>query len=189
MPDSLQCVHVSVPVESLELDPALIWPCHKWWVEGKNYIPWCSLDLLSTVLLVQTRTSFTLFATWAHSWSIPSLVPTRISKEKLLSSWVTNIHTLVSGVSLPQGKDFALVLFELPEVPVGPFHQPGKVPGSQHNHLVYQLFKVEIVETEIILESGGKTQNVFLEICLLPQQLIRVHWVSSLQRNELTVLV
>lgn len=188
MPDSLQNVHVSVSVESLELDPAVIRPCHKWWVEGKNYIPWCSLDLLSTLLLVQTRTFFTLFATWPHSWSIPSLVPTRISKAKLLSSWVTNIHTLVSGITLPQGKGFALVLFKLPEVPVGPFHQPGKASGSQHNHLVYQPFKLGILDTEIILEPEGKTQNIFLEICLLPQQLIRAHWVSSSERNELTVL-
>lgn len=112
-----------------------------------------------------------------------SLVPTRISKAKPLSSWVTNVHALVSGVVLPQGKDFALALFELPEFPVGPFLQPSKASGSQHNHLVYQLFKVGIEEMEIILEPEGKTQNIFLEICLLLQQHIRVIWVDQAQKE------
>lgn len=114
---------------------------------------------------------------------MPSLVLTGISKAKPHSSWVSNIHTLVSGVALPQGQDFAPVLFELPEAPVGQFLQPGKASGSQHNPLVYQPFKVGIEEMEIILEPEGKTQNIFLEICLLPQQVIRVHWVDQAQKE------
>lgn len=127
MPDSLQDVHVSLAVGSQEHHPALMmWPCHKWWVEGKNYIPWCPLDLLSTLLLMQPRTSLTLFATRAHSCSVPSLVPTRIYKAKPLSIYWC----------LPQGKDFALVLLKLPQVPVGPCLQPGKACGNHHNHLL-----------------------------------------------------